>query len=300
LVQQFLYNRPLTFSSLFSLAVNAGGTAYTVGDMITVAGGTKGTAMVTNISGGGSTGPVTVLAVIEGGVGYINGATGISTTGGTGTNLKVNTFTSSDPAFSNADWVMQTILAPPFAWRWNRVGGSPSLPTFVTIVGTTDYEVALPAFGWLEKAVAYDPSSGYYAFELSNELVMGAETLPNQPTRISAQYDDGAGNITFRITPAPDKVYNVVVDYQQSAPQFSSLTQTWVPIPDYLSYLVNEGFFAKGAEYCNDPRNQEAMQLFLTDLAAVSEGLSQTQKNLWLTSKINSMRQTMTAQQGRG
>ena len=271
-----------------------------MGDIITVAGGTGGTAMVTNISGGGATGPVTALVVIEGGVGYINGATGVSTTNGTGSNLKVNTFTSSDPAFSNADWVMQTILAPPFAWRWNRVGASPSVPTFSTIIGNTDYEVNAPSFGWLEKAVAYDPSSGYYAFELQNELVMGAETLPNQPNRISVQYDDGSGNVTFRILPAPDKIYNVVVDYQKSAPQFSALTQTWSPIPDYLSYLYNEGFLAKGAEYCADPRSQEAMQLFLTDLAAASEGLNQTQKNLWLTSKLNSMRQTMTVQQGRG
>jgi len=62
--------------------------------------------------------------------------------------------TYNDPAFSNADWVMQTILAPPFAWRWNRtVEGTPSVPAFTTVVGQSDYKVSLPNFGWLEKAV---------------------------------------------------------------------------------------------------------------------------------------------------
>lgn len=300
MAQQYLYNRPLTFSALFSLTVSAGGTAYTVGDVVTVAGGSGGTAQVTNISGGGATGPVTGLNVLTGGAGYINGATGVVTTGGTGSGLKVNTSTSSDPAFSNADWVMQTILAPPFAWSWNRAGASPSVPTFPTIIGNTDYKVNLPSFGWIEKAVAYDPSSGYYAFELQNELVMGAETLPNQMTRIAAQYRDTSDNITFRLTPAPDKIYNIVVEYQKSAPQFSALTQTWSPVPDYLSYIYNEGMLAKCAEYCGDPRSQGALQLFLTDLVGVSEGLNITQRNLWLDSKLASMRQTMQVQQGRG
>jgi hypothetical protein len=148
--------------------------------------------------------------------------------------------------------------------------------------------------------VAYDPSSGYYAFELQNELVMGAETLPNQMTRIAAQYRDTSDNITFRLTPAPDKIYNIVVEYQKSAPQFSALTQTWSPVPDYLSYIYNEGMLAKCAEYCGDPRSQGALQLFLTDLVGVSEGLNITQRNLWLDSKLASMRQTMQVQQGRG
>ena len=43
--------------------------------------------------------------------------------------------TYNDPAFSNADWVKQTILAPPFAWRWNRTSqGTPSAPAFATII----------------------------------------------------------------------------------------------------------------------------------------------------------------------
>ena len=208
--------------------------------------------------------------------------------------------TANDPAFSNADWVMQTILAPPFAWRWNRVGATLANPTFVTQDGVSDYTVALSDFGWIEKAVAYDPSNGYKAFELQVELIKGMESLANEPKRIAAQYDDGEGNITFRIFPAPDAVYNVIVEWQKAAPQFSSLTQTWSPIPDYLSYVVNEGFQSKAYEYMNDPRFGTAMQLFMQDLAANAEGLSDSQKNLWLSDRLHSLRQTSLVQQGRG
>lgn len=209
--------------------------------------------------------------------------------------------TNNDPALSNADWVMQTILSPALGgWRWNRAGASPSLPTFATQVGVSDYKVNLPKFGWIEKAAAYDPNSGYLAMELKVAKLKATETLPNQTTEIAAQFDDDTGNITFRIFPAPDRVYNIVVDYQQSAPIFTTLTQLWTPIPDYLSYLYNEGFQAKGYEYCADTRFQGAMQLFLTDLSAEAEGLNQTQKNLWLDSKLNSLRQTQAVQQGRG
>ena len=207
--------------------------------------------------------------------------------------------TNNEPALSCADWAMQTILAPPFAWSWNRVGASPSVPLFTTQVGVSDYKVSVPSFGWIEKGVAYDPDSGFQAFELVNALNVATDTLGNQPTRIAAQYYDGSGNITFRIFPAADKVYNVSVEYQKAAPLFTTLSQTWTPIPDYLSYLYDEGFFAKAAEYCNDPRAMSLFQMFFTNLAANSEGLNQSQKNLWLESKLSTVRQTLAIQQGR-
>jgi hypothetical protein len=209
--------------------------------------------------------------------------------------------TYNDPAFSNADWVMQTILAPPFAWRWNRTsGGQPSTPTFVTTTGATDYKISLPTFGWLEKATAYDPNNGYSAYELQVELLKAQDTLANQPTRISTQYDDTEGNITFRLFPAPDRVYNIVIEYQNAAQLFTSITQTWEPIPDYLSFVYNVGFDYRTFEYLNDPRSQTSGQLFYQSLAQMSEGLSESEKNLWLSDKLNTIRQTQAVQSGRG
>jgi hypothetical protein len=207
--------------------------------------------------------------------------------------------TANDPAFSNADWVMQTILAPPFAWRWNRTSASPQVPTFTTTTGVTDYEVSLPNFGWIEKATCYDLSNGVSAQELQVGLIYAADTLPNQPTRIAAVLDNGSGTITFRVFPAPDRPYSIVVESQNAAQLFTSTTQTWAPIPDYMSVVFNTGFDYRAMEYMNDPRSQETGQLFYSQLANFAEGLTDSQKNLWLQDRINSMRETAKAQQGR-
>lgn len=206
----------------------------------------------------------------------------------------------NDPAFSNADWVKQTILAPPFAWRWNRtIKGSPSAPAFATTIGDSDYAVNLPTFGWLEKAVLYNPTSGYVATELQVELVKGEDTNPSTPQRIAAQGDDGEGNITFRIFPAPDEIYNVVLIFQNAAELFTATTDTWSPIPDYMSFVFNEGMDYKTFEYLGDPRMQSSGQLFFQSLAQMSEGLSESAKNLWLSDKLNTLRQTAAVQAGR-
>ena len=207
--------------------------------------------------------------------------------------------TNNDPAFSNADWVKQEILAPPNTYRWNRTGASPQVPTFSTIVGVTDYKVSLPTFGFIEKATAYNANNPQEAYELQNGLIYAAETLPNQPARIAAVFDDDQGNITFRLFPAPDKVYAVVVEYQNAATLFTSTTNTWTPIPDYLSYIWNTGFDYKAYEYMSDPRQAAAGQLFYTQIAAVAEGLDSTQRNIWLQDKINSVRELAAVQQGR-
>src|ERR1700761_1784840 len=129
------------------------------------------------------------------------------------------TMSANDPALANADWVRQFILGAPFAWRWNRV-----VTTFTTIIGKTDYTEALPALGWIEKAVVYFPTDGNQTYELEVENNLMVETRPNQPTKIAAQLDDDAGNITFRLFPAPDAVYTVEVTYQKAAPTFTALT----------------------------------------------------------------------------
>lgn len=208
--------------------------------------------------------------------------------------------TANDPAFSNADWVKQFILSPSLGgWRWNRVSSTPSAPTFTTVSGQTDYTVSLPDFGWIEKAVAYDPNDGFASYELQNQLIKAAELQTNQPNRISAQESDDSGNVTFRIFPAPDVTYNIVVIYQKSASLFTDVTNTWAPIPDYLSYIFNEGFAAKAYEYSNDPRFTSVMQLFLQHLVDAAEGLDSTQKNLWLADKLNTLRETARVQAGR-
>jgi hypothetical protein len=167
------------------------------------------------------------------------------------------------------------------------------------VIGQTDYKVSLPNFGWLEKATLYDPSSGYAPTELQVELIKAADTTAFGPQRIAAQYDDGQGNITFRLFSAPDQVYNCVIEYQNAAQLFTATTDTWKPIPDYMSFVYNEGFDYKTLEYLGDARMQGSGQLFFQSLAAMSEGLSESQRNLWLSDKLNTLRQSAAVQAGK-
>ena len=82
------------------------------------------------------------------------------------------TLSSDDPAFSNADWVRQFILSARFAWRWNRTATA-----IQCVIGQSDYKIALPSFGWVEKAVCVDPNNGYSSTELEVAIDFVSNTL---------------------------------------------------------------------------------------------------------------------------
>lgn len=201
--------------------------------------------------------------------------------------------TDNDPAFSNADWVRQFILSPPFAWRWNRTE-----TPIACIPGQTDYTVSLPTFGWIEKAIVTFETNGSQTTELEVATSLAVESNPNLPTKISAQLDDDAGNITFRLMPAPDEAYVVTVMSQNAAGTFTDPSQTWAPIPDFMSFLYNSGFQAKTYEYLSDSRFQAVMQLFLQQLVAANTGLSETQRNIFLQDRIDTTREQRGVQNG--
>lgn len=210
------------------------------------------------------------------------------------------TFTgTNDPAFLIADWVRQFILGPPFAWRWNRQKISVTLSQ-----GTQDYVVNVAnknngfPLGWIEQATLADATtSPSLTYQLEVKLDIAEETTLNQPRQISAQYDDSNGNITFRFNPPPDKsTYTAIVTYQVAPPIFGSLGDTWAPIPDYLSYLYNQGIVAKAYEYLGDGRFGVAMPLFLRQVVAANQGLDDTQVNIFLGERLIDVRETQAAQ----
>ena len=131
-----------------------------------------------------------------------------------------------EPALTGANLILSTILSPPFAWQWNR-----TTTPFNLVAGQSDYLVSLPDFGWLEKATienAATPSgqlsSAIYELQIATCLAAGSKK--NRPSQISVQYDDNAGNITFRFLPVPDVAYSAVLTYQKAAPLVTSLYAT--------------------------------------------------------------------------
>jgi hypothetical protein len=207
-----------------------------------------------------------------------------------------------EPAASIGDYTRQFMLAPPFGWRWNRV-----TTTFNTVAGTQDYTKVLTNFGWLESASTNDNlGSAGSIVAMQNRLNESEDGSQSRPRYISARLDDDTGDITFRLLPTPDTVYTVSVTYQKAAPSFANLSDTWSPLPDFMSNLYNYGFRAFAYEYFDDPRFSFTFQMFLRQLVSASEGLSETQRSIYLADFLSNAREqqavgvrTQLAQQGR-
>lgn len=197
---------------------------------------------------------------------------------------------TNEPAFSNGDWVRQFLLSPPFAWRWNRATTTISL-----VAGQQDYPVNLTDFGWLEKgSITYTANNQTITKELLVDNNLSVSSAQELPVHVSAYFDDDNNDITFRFLPIPYPTLIpaiATIIYQKRAPMFQTISDSWAPIPDYLSYLVNQGFIAKSYEFINDERWGPALQLFIRQVVAANNGLSDTQVNIFLSERINTARQ---------
>ena len=247
-----------------------------------------------------------------------------------------------EPAMTSANTVMQTILGPPFAWRWNRV-----VTGFVTTSGQQDYTLfnwqasTAVSLGWVTvddagncQSVTTAGSTGVSApswnhtkgstttdngavwtnlgsigtkvsqtysmgfienisvqdtvnnaskwFQITNQLDLALDSSQARPRFISAQGDDGNGNITFRMMPVPDRSYPVAITLQQDPPLFTSTGQTWAPIPDEYARIYNWGFLSLMWLFADDPRFAIANQKFISQLLGTAEGLDETKKNIFL------------------
>lgn len=154
-----------------------------------------------------------------------------------------------DPMLTLANLTMSTILAPPFAWQWNRTIASP----ISVNAPISDYLVSLPNFGWLEKAtITYvtPPTIGPSVFELEISTSLATEPKPNRPQKICPVLDDNAGNITFRLFPTPDQAYTLQLTYQNApnfittlfGPSLGSITSIAAAVAGSTVYTAAGGF----------------------------------------------------------
>lgn len=207
-----------------------------------------------------------------------------------------------EPALSNANLVLQTVLGPPFTWRFNR-----ATFTFNCVVTapipTQDYIVAVPDFGFLEKAWVKMPDNTDQK-ELDIENVLGLGLEKGRPKSIAAQSDDNLGNITMRLLSGPDAAYIVSGNYQKKAPIMTSVVSNWGPLPDELSYIYNWGFLALSAIVANDSRFPIFNQKFTSHLLGAQEGLDEMKRNIflgeWLAITKAAERAQLKTQQGIG
>ena len=181
-----------------------------------------------------------------------------------------------------------------------------------TNVTAQDYTIPVPNFSHIEHASVLDlvqvPGSNppVYTngkwFELSVKNNLSLEQFSARPTFIGPHIEDGNGNMTFRLSPAPDKPYPISIHVQLTAPSLETLgvNSLWAPIPDFMQYIYNYGFLALMWMFADDPRFTWAEQMFKSALLGRSEGLTEEEKNIFLANWDNlTSGQMMNQQQGK-
>lgn len=196
-----------------------------------------------------------------------------------------------EPALGSANLILQTILGPPFAWPFNR-----KIVTFTT--STQDSaQSSLSDFGFLEGG-SVQPSAGGKPFEIAVKQLLHIDASNSRPQWCAPFLDDGAGNITFRLTPSPDQEYIVTLPYQRRSPILMSLAYTWAPLPDDKNYIAQWGFLAMMSLIGNDARFNEYNSKFVTALLAAQGGLTEMERNIFLANWTRVLSQLQSNQLG--
>jgi hypothetical protein len=198
--------------------------------------------------------------------------------------------TNMEPALSAANLVLQMLLAPPFAWRYNRRSFQ-----FQTFAGVTDYQLALPDFGFLENCWLLDSTGKNHA--LSGRLSLDIDGTTGRPTLIAPQYDDDAGHITFRVRGTPNALYTVSGDYQRRAKPMTSFAAVWDTVPDDFSGVFNLGYLCFTSILVNDARFPVYERWFLSRLLSLQDGLDEQARDIFMGVWMGSVR-TLTRSQG--
>jgi hypothetical protein len=212
--------------------------------------------------------------------------------------------TGSMPIIGIANIVRSVVLAAPFTWRFNRnsvnLVGSES-PIGIA-QGVQDYVQKIPGFGFLEKATANDGTTSWEIKDIKNTEALGSSTTQARPEVISVFSEDVDGNITFRLSGVPNKILTINMIYQMGPGKFTTISDSWAPIPDSFSDIYNHLCLGFYMDSCQDPRGSQYIARGIAGLLGRAQGLTAMDKALFAASYLNfsaqQMIEMMKAQQG--
>ena len=191
-----------------------------------------------------------------------------------------------EPALTNANLILGTILGPPFRWEWNR--NTVNITMVPTQTNPTDYPEAVADFGFIESGRIMVPTGAVsdpgtiYQLQHSLFIEVTSTSQKGRPGIVSVFNDDQGGNITFRFGPyVPDQAYTATITYQK-APSFLTKTSTVIGIPDKLMHIFKWGFLALAFLYDQDSRFAQMNQKFISTLLGAQSGLDEAQRNIFL------------------
>lgn len=138
------------------------------------------------------------------------------------------------------------------------VGGDiTTSPVFVSFGGGTDVWNA----NWTPADIN-SPDFGVRIHFVTND----AGTISVDYVRVTVSYTLPV--LIWRMSPVPgNQVFRIYPIYQRKAPVKTSLTQTWFPIPDELSFVYRQGFLAMAFRHADDARFRDEYQIFQAMIA---------------------------------
>lgn len=196
-----------------------------------------------------------------------------------------------EPALTAGNMVLGTMLGAPAKWRFNRNTFTFSIIT----AGVTDYVVSIPDFGFLETVWIVDATN--VGHQLTVKTSLAKESNESRPEFISTEFDDNAGNITFRVANAPDGAYTVYGDYQSKMALMTSPASTWGVVPDEFCYIFNWGFLCYMSLLINDARFPIFENYFISRLLGAQDGMSDQERNIFI-GNWTALAQTLSRSQG--
>lgn len=203
---------------------------------------------------------------------------------------------NGEPALNAANLVKQVILGPPFAWPWNRT----EVETPISPATGQNYIMDTPQpFGYLEKAWVIDGKG--VVTEIKVVMALAEESRSQRPNSVAAQVISDDGTTMLRLNTIPDQSYALRCFYQNAAGYMTSMASRWSPIPDHLGYVYDWGYLAILAMITKDQRVPFFGQRFVSHLLGLQDGLTATQRNIflgnWLELITEPQRATQQAQQ---
>jgi hypothetical protein len=202
--------------------------------------------------------------------------------------------TNMEPGLTCANMVLQRVLGAPFVWRFNRANTS-----FTALnADGTDYAVAIGDLGRIETQWLLDNTGTIQPLE--GAICLPKSATVDRPRQLAPQYDDNAGNITFRLDVVPDLEsgpYTVFIDYQRKAQLMTSYGSTFGPVPDEFSYVFNMLFLAFAGQLTGDARAFAWGSQGVAALIGAQKGLKAQEIAIFLGEWERAM-QTMASAQG--
>lgn len=198
---------------------------------------------------------------------------------------------NTEPAMTAANIVLGLMLGAPLRWRFNRG----SFTITLTNGGGTDYVKAISDFGFLETQWIVDAQNSIH--QVNGSIALAKDGNSARPTEVAVQYDDNAGNLTFRVNRIPDANYTLNGDYQKKSPLLVSTGQSWGVVPDEFSYIFQWGFLCVMSLLINDSRFPIFENYFISRLLGAQDGLTDQQRNIFVANWM-ALAQTLTRATG--